>query len=644
MTVQTAPYGTWKSPITTDLIVAETVSLSETQIVGDDIFWIEMRPAEKGRYVIVRRTPDGATRDVTPAPFNARTRVHEYGGGGYLATADAVYFSNFADQRMYRIERNGGEPRAITPEAALRYADPVCDALRNRIICVREDHREPGKEPVNAIVSLDATGRGEQIVVASGHDFYSTPRLSPDGRRLAWLAWNHPNMPWDGTELWVAELNADGSAGDAICVAGTEKESIFQPEWSAEGDLVFISDRSDWWNLYRWRGGEIEALTDLDAEFGRPAWVFATGTYGFESPGRIVCSYTKEGVWSLASLNLKEEKLEPIAVPHTTISHLRVGKGFAVFVGGSPDRSAEVAKVDLKTGAAETLRRSSKIEIDEGYLSKAEAIEFPTEHGRTSHAFFYAPRNKDFRAPEGEKPPVVVFSHGGPTTQVSNTLNPSIQFWTSRGFAIVDVNYGGSTGYGREYRERLKGNWGIVDVDDCVNAVTYLAKRGAVDADRAAIRGGSAGGYTTLAALAFRKAFKAGASYFGLSDLEAFVKETHKFESRYLDALIGPYPERRDLYIERSPIHHADRISCPIILLQGLEDKVVPPNQATMMFDSLKRRGLPVAYVPYEGEQHGFRMARNIKHSLESELYFYSRVFGFELADKVDPVSIENMD
>jgi len=639
---QVAPYGSWKSPITSDLIVAETVGLGRIALDGEEVYWVELRPAEGGRNVVVRRTADGHTSDVTPAPFNTRTRVHEYGGGAFAVTDGTVIFSNFADQRLYR-QDPGASPQPITPEADLRYADGVVDRRRNRLICVREDHTAAGHDAVNTLVSLDlASGDGGQVLV-SGNDFYSSPRLSPDGTRLAWLTWNHSNMPWDGTELWAGELREDSSLGPSRRVAGGDDESIFQPEWSPDGTLHFVSDRTGWWNLYRWRDGRIEPLCEMEAEFGAPQWIFGLSTYAFESAERIICSYTQQGTWNLASLNTVTGELEVIETPYTQIGSLRATSGRAVFLAGSPTESTSLVQLDLATREPQVLRRSSKVEVAPGYLSVPQAIEFPTEHGRTAHAFFYAPKNRDYAAPPDERPPLLVISHGGPTGATTSALNLGIQYWTSRGVAVLDVNYGGSTGYGRVYRQRLDGQWGIVDVDDCVNGARYLVERGEVDGDRLTIRGGSAGGYTTLSALAFRNVFKAGASYFGVSDLEALTRETHKFESRYLDRLIGPYPDRRDLYQARSPIHFIERLSCPVIFFQGLEDKVVPPSQAEIMVEALRAKGQPVAYIPFEGEQHGFRHADNIKRALDAELYFYSRVFGFELADPVEPVPIENL-
>ncbi len=646
---QTAPYGSWKSPITADLIVAGTIGLGQIALDGEDVYWTEGRPAEGGRNVIVRRTADGKIADMTPSPFNVRTRVHEYGGGTFTVSNGTVYFSNFGDQRLYR-QTPGSEPQPLTLEANRRYADAVIDPQRRRIICVCEDHSNGGHEPANCLVSINVENGEDALVLASGSDFYSSPRLSPDNSQLAWLSWNHPNMPWDGTQLWVASIKEDGSLSEAQLVAGGVEESVFQPEWSPDGVLYFVSDRTDWWNFYRWqpslgKGGVwmVESLCEMEAEFGLPQWVFGMSTYAFESANRIICTYTQEGIWYLASLDTQTKQLEVIETPYTEISSLHAANGRAAFIAGSATEPTAIVQMDLATRQIEVLRRSSELEIDTGYLSMPQAIAFPTENGLTAYAIFYPPQNKDYTAPPEEKPPLIVKSHGGPTASTSSAFNLRIQYWTSRGFAFVDVNYGGSTGYGREYRQRLKDNWGIVDVDDCVNAAKYLAEQGLVDGERLAIAGGSAGGYTTLAALTFRDVFKAGASYYGVSDLEILAKETHKFESRYLDGLIGPYPERKDLYEKRSPIHFTDQLSCPVIFFQGLEDKVVPPNQAEIMVEAIKAKGLPVAYVAYEGEQHGFRRAENIKRTLDGEFYFYSRVFGFEPADVIEPVTIANL-
>ena len=504
------------------------------------------------------------------------------------------------------------------------------------MICIREDHSKSDRDAVNTIASLSLDGEDSGTVLVSGNDFYSSPRLSPDGSRLAWITWNHPNMPWDGTELWVAELSADGSLGRTQLVAGGLDESVFQPEWSPDGVLHFVSDRTGWWNLYRWNGGRVEPLHDARAEFGRPHWVFGLSTYAWTSPERIICTYTTKGTWNLAELDTVSLKLKPIENPYSDIWYLRGETGRAVFLAGSPTMSETIVQYDVGTRQFNVVYQSRSEAIDPGYVSTPQTIEFPTTNDLIAHAFFYAPKNRDFTAPTNERPPLIVISHGGPTAATSATLSLAVQFWTTRGFAVVDVNYGGSTGYGRTYRQRLYGQWGVVDVDDCVNAAKYLANAGLVDEERLAIRGGSAGGYTTLCALTFRDVFKAGASYYGVSDLEVLDRETHKFESHYNVKLIGPYPERKDLYWERSPIHFADRISCPMIIFQGLEDKIVTPSQAELMVQALRAKKVPYAYLAFEGEQHGFRRKENIKRAREAELYFYSKIFHFELADPVE--------
>jgi dipeptidyl aminopeptidase/acylaminoacyl peptidase len=650
-TVKTAPYGSWKSPVTSDLLVMASVGLGQIAVEGRDIYWLELRPSEGGRSCLVRRTPEGQTADVTPSGFNARTRVHEYGGGDFVVHGPSVFFSNFADQRLYRQDRDGdggyGEPRPITPAGFFRYADACVDAGRGRLICVREEHADDGAEPSNTVVAINAEGAGNDdggLVLASGKDFYSTPRLSPDGRRLVWLCWEHPNMPWDGCELWMAELDEAGEVKSTRVVAGGPSESVAHPDWSPAGQLYFVSDRNNWWNLYReTKDGRTESVYEAEAEFGYPLWVFGLSTYAFAGEDEIICAYNERGLWSLGRLAPSAGRFERIETPYTDISYVKVGDGRAIFRAASPVERAAIVALDLETGALESLRQSSEMRIEEGYISAAEAIEFPTTNGRTAHAFFYRPRNRDFVGRADERPPLLVKCHGGPTAATTTALRIDTQYWTSRGIAVLDVNYGGSTGYGREYRERLEGEWGIVDVDDCVNGARYLVERGEVDGSRCAISGGSAGGFTVLNALTFRELFGAGASHFGVSDLKGLIADTHKFESRYLHRLIGPYPERADLYHERSSINFTDRLSCPVIFFQGLEDKVVPPSQAELMVEALRRKKLPVAYVAFPGEQHGFRKAENIKRALDGELYFYSRVFGFELADEVEPVPIENL-
>jgi dipeptidyl aminopeptidase/acylaminoacyl peptidase len=636
-------FGSWKSPITSDLIVSETIKFEQVVLDGSDIYWIERRPAENGRCVIVHRSQDGTRIDMLPPPYNARTSVHEYGGGSFTVSNGSIYFSNFSDQHVYRLI-GGSTPQSIAFAAQMRYADFVIDDQRNRMICVREDHSLSDLEPVNTLVSVSLDGSGKSQVLVSGNDFYSSPRISPDGLQLAWLTWNHPNMPWDGTELWVGKFAEDGSLVESQCIVGSTVESIFQPEWSPNGILHFVSDRTGWWNLYRWQDGSAKALHEMEAEFGVPQWVFGYSTYAFVSSHTIVCSFIKQGTTYLGYLDTTTGKLDRIGSPYSRIEWLHASTEHAVFVCSSPTQSLTVVELDLGTLSTQVLHQSSEARIETDYLSIAEPIEFPTEHGLTAYAFFYPPKNRDYIAPPDELPPLLVESHGGPTGMTYSELDLAIQYWTSRGIAVLDVNYGGSTGYGRRYRQRLEGQWGIVDVDDCVNGARYLVEQKLVDGNRLAITGGSAGGFTTLCALTFRNVFKAGASYYGISDLEALVRDSHKFESHYENSLIGPYPERRDLYYARSPINFVDRLSCPIIFFQGLEDKVVPPNQAELMVTALQAKKLPVAYITFEGEQHGFRQAKNIKRALDAELYFYSRVFNFTPADTLEFVQIENLD
>ncbi len=635
-------FGTWKSPITADHIVQETISLTSPIFDGTDIYWLESRAREQGRNVIVQRTSGGQCFDVIQAPFDARSGVHEYGGGEFTVDQGVLYFTNFNDQRIYR-KIFDQEPAPITFGSDLRYADLTVIQGTNRLIAVREDHGRGREEPTNTLVLLNLDNPGDEKVLIQGNDFYASPVIHPNSKRLAWLSWDHPNMPWDGTDLWVADLEPDGSVSAPRKVAGGLNESILQPQWAPDGTLYFISDRSGWWNLYRLKDLGLEAICSRDAEFARPPWTFGKLTYAFESVDRIICSYSELGFGTLARLYTESGYLESIETPYTDFEGIRIKAGSLVCRAGSPRRHRELVLMKLGSGEVEILQRSANFVVDEAYLSVAQPIEFPTENGLTAHALFYPPKNDDHHAPEGEKAPLLVASHGGPTGSADSTLDLTVQFWTSRGFAVVDVNYGGSAGYGRVYRERLKGLWGVVDVDDCVNAARHLINAGYVDPNRIAIRGRSAGGYTTLSAVTFRDFFKAGASYYGVSNLEALAADTHKFESRYLEFLVGPYPEQADLYKARSPINSVDQLSSPMIFFQGLNDKVVPPNQSIRMVDALRGKRLPVAYVPFEGEGHGFRMGTTIKSALESELYFFSRVFGFTPDDELPAVEIKNL-
>jgi dipeptidyl aminopeptidase/acylaminoacyl peptidase len=639
-----APYGSWRSPVGADLVAEGGVALDEVRTAGGAVLWLEGRPLEGGRQVVCRALPGGSAEDLTPEGLNVRTRVHEYGGGAYTVHGDTVYFTSFADQRLYRHDP-GAPPRPITPEppapAALRYADASLTPDGRLLVCVRERH-EDGKVS-NELVALPAAGAAAPAVLAAGRDFYASPRCSPDGRRLAWLEWDHPDMPWDATELKVAALDPGGVGGAPAAVAGGPGESVFQPEWSPDGVLHFVSDRSGWWNLYRATpDGRVEALAPMEEEVGSPQWVFAMSRYAFLPGGRVALVHGRGPLQRLGVLD-PDGTLADLDLPFTSFHQLRAVGGRLACVAGSATRSTAVVVIDPAGGDVEVLRRGRARTPDPGYLSVPRAIQFPTSGGRTANALYYPPANRDFRGPAGERPPLLVESHGGPTAEVSSLLSMDYQFFTSRGFAVVDVDYGGSTGYGRDYRRQLDGQWGVVDVDDCVAAARQLAERGEVDPRRLAIRGGSAGGWTTLCALTFRDDFAAGASYYGVADAEALARDTHKFESRYLDRLIGPWPEAAELYRQRSPIHFTDRLSCPVILLQGLEDAVVPLAQAEAMAAALDAKRIPHAYVAFPGEQHGFRQAATIRRALEAELYFYGRVFGFDLADPVDPVPIAHL-
>jgi dipeptidyl aminopeptidase/acylaminoacyl peptidase len=507
----------------------------------------------------------------------------------------------------------------------------------------KSDGQSAALQYANELVVLPADGSAEPKIIASGHDFYSNPRPSPNGRQLAWLSWDHPNMPWDGTELWVADQAVDGTFSNPQRVAGGLHESIFQPEWGKQEELFFISDLSNWWNLYAWQDGTIRPLAPVDAEFGIPQWAFGQTQYVVLSDGQIAYIYSLDGIDHLGLISSGGGGLQPIDTGYTGFYSLATDGERLYVVAGSPANSPALLMINPKSGNVEVLQNSTTLVVDPGYVSTPRPIEYLTENGLTAHALFYPPTNQDYMAPPGEKPPLIVISHGGPTGATDAVFSLAIQYWTSRGFGVVDVNYGGSTGYGRAYRQRLNGQWGVVDVQDCINAARYLIAQGYADEKRVIVRGGSAGGYTTLVALTMHHFFKAGASYFGIADLEPFVVDTHKFESRYLDSLIGPYPEAKALYRQRSPINYVDQIACPVILFQGLEDKVVPPAQAEIMVRALEAKKLPYAYLAFEGEQHGFRKAENIQRSAEAELYFYSRVFGFELGEPVEPVEIKNL-
>jgi dipeptidyl aminopeptidase/acylaminoacyl peptidase len=638
LTPKTAAYGSWVSAITSDL-VAQSITLSEPRFDGEGVYWLEGRPQESGRLVVVRAsTVNGHATDVTPKPYNARTRVHEYGGASWTIADGAVYFSNFADGRLYCQTNKSSHPIPLTPAPALpehqwRFADGVIDRSRQRWIGVREDHTGDG-EPINTIVAVDLhePGRGAGRVLVGRHDFFASPRLSPDGRWLVWLTWDHPNMPWNGTTLWLSDLDVAGRITEPLTIAGSVSESVFQPEWSPDGRaLFFVSDRSGWWNLYRFDLAlrTSEPLAPMAAEFGVPLWKLGSRTYSCTGTDRIVCSYSKAGLGQLAVLDLKSKVLRPLETPFTEFSSVQVSGERTLFRAGAFNHPASIVMLDLTSGAHRVLKKETDLLDQPGSritkcVSTVRPVEFPTADGNAAYGLFYPPHNQDYVGLPDELPPLLVKCHGGPTTSASSVLELTTQFWTSRGIAVLDVNYGGSTGFGRDFRNRLHLSWGIVDVDDCINGAKFLAAEKLVDRNRIVIRGGSAGGYTTLAALTFRNFFQGGASYYGISDLAVLARETHKFESRYLDWLIGPYPQAQQRYRERSPLYHVDQLSKPVIFFQGAEDAVVPPNQAEVLVEALRRKGKPVGHFLFSGEQHGFRNAANIQRSLDAELQFYA--------------------
>ncbi|HYB29023.1 MAG TPA: S9 family peptidase [Solirubrobacteraceae bacterium] len=650
------PYGSWPTPLTAEVVLASATGLGGVAVDGEDILWSETRPEEAGRVQLVRRSASGETTELLPDGFSARTRVHEYGGAAWWTRGGVLWFANWSDQRLCRIGADGAGPIALTPEpqapAGDRYADGDLRPDGAELVCIREHHPPDGRgaiDVVNEIVTLDPRLPATPTPTVTGPDFVAHPRFSPDSRRLCWIEWDHPNMPWDGTRLKVRLL--DGGA--ETTVAGGPEESVLEPAWQADGSLVFISDRSGWWNLYRWDPvkDRIETLVKTDADIGLPPWSLSGARYVTLPDGRIVYAASRDGRDRLA-VRRRDGTSVDVATPFSVIDDLQVaGEHEVVAIAASPVAESAIVRIRLdgEPPWIETLRPPrdlSRYGVAPGYLSQPEAIEFPTAGEHRAHALFYAPVNPDVAPPADELPPLLVMIHGGPTAQAHPALQLGIQYWTTRGFAVVDVDYRGSNSYGREYRNLLRGSWGVADVEDCIAAAWYLAREGRVDPGRMCISGGSAGGFTVLAALARADTpFAAGADSFGIADLEVLARDTHKFESRYLDRLIGPYPEQRERYVERSPIHHLDELRRPLIVLHGREDAVVPLSQSEMIVSALRANGAPVAYLVFDGEQHGFRQGPNIRRALEAELGFYAQVFGFELppAERIVPVEIENL-
>jgi len=646
--VTVLPYGAWPSPITAEMLATAGVGLGEVLLDDGIVYWTESRPTEGGRGVVCKGDPHTSPVDITPAGFDARTRVHEYGGGPYTVHHGTVYFSNRPDARLYR-QPDGGSPEPITPDTdgTHRYADGTITPEGRWWIGVRERHDLGPKvaDVVNELIVVPSDGSAEPRVLASGRDFYSSPRVSSDGDRLAWLEWDLPWMPWDGTELFVADLSAEAELGEPSLVAGrAAEESIWDPEWSPSGDLVFASDRSGWWNLERVRDGERTLLHPAEAEFGYPQWVMGERSFGFLSDGRIVCLHDQDARTSVGVLDPETGELTDLDLPYDALRFgpsIDVAGSTIVFAAGSATRPTELVWLDFSARSVDVIKTSAESPVDHAYFSVPEAIDFPTEGGLTAHALFYPATNPDATGPDGERPPLIVTAHGGPTGHTTAVFDLGVQFWTSRGLAVVDVNYGGSTGYGRAYRQRLNGMWGVVDLQDCVNAARFLVDRGDVDGDRLLVRGGSAGGYVVMCALTFTDVFAAGASYFGIADLVPFAQgDTHKFESHYEHTMIGPWPEAEDTYRARSPINFTDLLSAPMLVLQGADDEVVPPAQAELIVGVLEAKHIPHAYLLYEGEGHGFRKAETIVDARNAELSFYGQILGFEPAGDVPTLAI----
>lgn len=658
-------YGEWRSPITAQMVANATTSHNQIQTLSDAIYWVETVAEENNRCVIVcqhldQGQPVGEPEVLTPPEFNVRSQVHEYGGGAYLVAhnqeSKTVYFCNFTDQRVYKQNLSGGAPTPLTPEGPYRYADFCIDSKHQRLFAVRENFTTVEKHlsqyPENEIVIID-TETGDTDALIKGADFFSNPRISPNGKKLCWLCWSHPQMPWDGTECWVAELNDEGIPISGTKAAGSAEESVFQPQWSPDNVLHFVSDKNGWWNLYRQLGSQdAEALYTMEAEFGRPQWVFGQSCYDFDSRGNgnIACCFNQSGYWRLATLEPSHDpetenpyKLLCYKDTFADIGYLKTAGDQCVFVAAFADKAAGIHLFNVDRQENTALKNAPPLPVGNGYLSAPQGLTFTTTDGSEVHGFYYPATNKDYSTP-ANRPPLIVKSHGGPSSATSSALDFNLQFWTSRGFAVFDINYRGSTGFGRKFREKLKGGWGKTDVEDCIAAAQYLVAIDKADKNRLIIRGSSAGGYTTLSALTFSDTFKAGASYYGISDIKALAEDCHKFESHYVQSLLGPLPEQEALYFERSPLHFPDQLSCPVIFFQGAKDHVVPRNQARKMVGVLKEKQLPVAYVEFEQEAHGFRLTDNIIQALENELYFYRRVLNLKNPEALKTVEIFNLE
>ena len=667
----TAKFGSWKSPISAKIVASGSRSFQQIAVDGDAVYWVETRPDEGGRYVIMSDDGNGA-KTITPDGFSVRNSVNSYGGASFMVHKGIVYFSNYQpkekQQNFYRQEP-GEAPVAITDAGNTGYADAVYDRTRERIICVRESDTETlNGQPKQVLVALDPQGENEAVVLTEGMDFYAAPRISPDGTKIAWICWNYPSMPWDGTQLYTATFSADGTLWNIVKVAGDPIEgkqpegrnpvfkealefsdqSIMQPKWSPEGSLHFISDAfaangERWWSLYRQNGGEIEHLTPLPMEIGGPAWNLGGSDYDFTSDGEIVFSYTNKGKWGLVRLG--KDGAKPVKTISTAISQIHTKGEDLCMIAGGFDTPASIVSINPQSGAAKTIRQSvpdDEMKEIADYLAAPTFISFPTTGGGEAHAFHYAPQNPRYEGEEGEKPPLLIFVHGGPSASVSEGLQMRIQYFTSRGFAVLDMAYRGSTGFGRNYHQSLYGNWGVYDIEDCVAGADFLGKKGLVDEKRIASRGGSSGGYTTLALATFTKKLCAAVSYYGISNLEMIATLTNKLEARYAELLIAPYPESAEIFKQRSPYFEAKKLTTPLLIFQGCDDPVVPPPQAKVMIRELLDEGLPVAYEFFPSESHGFRIQENIIKCAEAELSFYSSLMGFDVPEELYSVKLFN--
>ena len=670
------PFGAWRSPISANMLTSAVRSFGALGVNASGLWWCEARPDEGGRTTLLRRAFNGDQQELLESPWSTRSRVHEYGGGAVLAADEDFYFVHAADQQIYRV-RGGAAPQRLTNATNTRFADCALDARRNRLIAVAEISANKDVEPQNLLVGVQLdTGHVQPIV--TGADFFASPRISPDGTQLCWLQWRHPHMPWDAAQLHVCALSATGEPAQVRAITRPDTEAAFQPEWLPDGRLVFINDRSGWWNPWLWDGRDARPVLQESAEYGLPLWGLGARSFCVLDGHRMVAQRLLDGAAELVEIDLNTGTLRvlpsrwqrfgqlcatpgatsgatpgassgapPGATPGATSGATSGASAGATanrvwFVGERHDCAAALVEYNLDDGHEAVIEGGDQI-VAAANLSAPARVAFSGDRGERTYAWFYAPLNAAHVALDDRPPPLMVLTHGGPTGATSPALNLRIQYFTTRGWAVVDVDYSGSTGYGRAYRERLRGRWGIADVADVVAVVQHLATNGRIDSTRVAIRGGSAGGYTTLAALAFTDSFHAGVSYYGIGDLSALARDTHKFESRYTDQLIAPWPAAEDVYRARSPIHNLDGFHCPAIFLQGGEDKVVPPNQAEQMAAALRDRGVPVAHVVFPDEGHGFRHGANVRRAIALEYTFLARVFGFTPAEPMEPLHIDNL-